>query len=407
MGSLLHLPNEILLIVIVLLYNENSIQELSNLCLVNKRLLALAQPLIFRTIDLPINFDPFPRAVSTIRLTSLHQAISDNKRLGTFVHKLNLEIQEARKNPIYGREGSSQNVFGSSRIFKQISELASWIPTLQEFGITHGLVLRNSWEWELTLAVIQSLQSLQRLEISSNLRLDTFILLQSLQTLNKLKSLSINSDGALLGNSQMRWRPSPSWSMKELRQVSGLDLLDMAKILPYCSKLEDISFQFCNDSVSMIPNLLSSFSSTLHSLHLTGSSEYSNIQPRLHLKDLLFIQRLPLLKNLSISDWTIFPDSQPREFFDVLLSQSAYKLLWFYVEQIPEHKLFTKFLVPYMRDAFNYGRTYKCTVEYFCLDIFQPGATADELAEVAKDVISLQAELTSLGINHNCYTTLN
>jgi hypothetical protein len=398
MPSLLDLPYEILLDVFSLFPR---MKTLRTLCLTHSTIQSLVQPLIFKDIKIRIHFDPFPQAMmSERRLVSLHQALSKNSSLGGYVHYLDVEIDESGK--VLGLQSHS-TASNSSHAFKQLTEISGWLTNLRELKIRHGLLdQRNPWEWEVTLSMVLQLHNIEVLTLDTKLKLDTHVLLHALQEATKLKTLSVTSSGLLLGNSSKSSPPSADWSMDCLtRLYCDSDAIDMTKILPYCTKLQNLTFPWFDKSIALLPGLLIPFASTLSSLLLICSDRIQSHSQRISLKEFSFIKTLTSLQRLVIVDWLLCNDDEAVDFYEAFLSGPSLKLIWLYTEHTSEHKIHTRPTLVVIGSAFRYGNARWLSVRDFYLDIYLH-STENDLTEIQEEVNVLNNELTGLGVTAEC-----
>jgi hypothetical protein len=397
--SLLDLPTELHLIIIDMLCEEYDKDALSKLCLTNKYLLALAQPFLFREIDLTITF-PYTRSRS--QLNSLHHVLSTNKTLRGFIHCFRTYIEGPS---VYLHPAQ---ISWKTLIFTQLCTIMAWLPTLREFGMRHEYPSLSAWQWELTLKMLHQVPNLEKLDIFSSMTLCNSILLQELQKLSMLKSVKLHWKDTMftVPVPGLIWRQPPgSWSLSTLRRLDcGFSTLNIMAVLPYCSALEDLTVPFGEIPIPLLQRTLTPVFSTLQTLTLVYRNGVRNLYPKIPFNDFIFIQELPQLTSLKITDWTIHPEHQPKDFSEIFLCGTSYELRWVYTEWTFAHEPFTRLLIPFMNDAFSYGN-----------EGFQNSGVGDsdlELRleedsqnwdEINKELPILQAKLTDLGVNTSCH----
>jgi hypothetical protein len=401
--SFFELPVELSILFIELL----PVKDLISFCLVSKTALDIAQPLLYKDVELRIDFDSALIVDFTgreqLQLFLLRRTLRENLSLRGNIKKLELTFKDLASH----WDIDSPTVLGETELF----EFASWFKSVRNFTMIFNF-FQSATEfdlgWRLFIQAVRSMPKLEELSFSGGSRLDHPTLLQLLHPL-RLKVLQMNCMGLRWKPPMMRNEDSQVFdrelgSLKDLEIEAGEEYTDLQGLLPWCTKLQTLTLGDLALGVNLCPEsfalqeLLAPIKLTLRELTLRFPSRIGNKKMKSHQ---MRISELTSLHSLFLMDWMIEEEDQASEVYEALFSGQLKKFMWFYNEWSPNHQQLTVGNILTVKDAFLYSKEHSIFLEKFVFEVkLQPGGTRFEQIKMA--TLTLENELKNLIAEVEC-----
>jgi hypothetical protein len=311
---------------------DNEHQILWNVCLTNKFLLSLAQPILYRNIYLQPKLDIISAADPTFQL---HRTLTNNPKLGFYVRQLHLDLKDDEFEQQEEWEDSTPLIKSSllsSQSWTQLLELTNLMSLVQTLRVS---------EWVYNLADFIGWQYLS-FAISKMPRLKKITVLLHQQP-NMVTLLNLLGSASYLSSLEVTWRnyiiSEPIAASIQLNGLQDLGMYgtapEVSSVIQQCTRLRSIrwwSLEFIGSSTLL--DIFLPTKQTLRALRLCAPVEHLDAgkswpSPSLHQ---MRVNEFAFLTRLSITNWQMKQEDWgcPKHLYDALFSGALREFQWLF-----------------------------------------------------------------------------
>jgi hypothetical protein len=334
--NLLDLPVEILVEIIGAALVPGTFkpehQILWNICLTNKFLLSLAQPLLYQRIHL----QPKLNSIFEVDPTSqLHRTLMNNSKLACYVRQLRIDLKDDEFEQLDEWEDTTSLIkrsLLSSPSWAQLLELTSLMSSVQTLWVSESVYNLNDFiGWQYLSFAISRMPRLKGITVFLHQQPNMVTLLNLLSSTSCLSSLGVTWRNFL--------QSEPVSSTTHLNSLQNLSMYgtaqDVSSVVQQCTRLRSIKWWSLDliDSSSLLEIFLPT-NQSLHDINLSAPVEHFDTEKPWSSASLhqLRVNEFPSLSRLSITNWQMNQEDRwyPKYMYDALFSGSLHEFEWLF-----------------------------------------------------------------------------